>query len=161
MSTLSNRPIGFQSRECSGCGAALFVASVAGVVLCPACERSDAVARIGKLAAEAQALRDGTGIFAGMTVDERSEQLAALGLPAIDSKPKYPGFASMDSDRLIRIIAGDDLFTMPGESAGEVVGEALAEICRRLAPPTDEEREDIEATCCQLDAAGRENFDVC
>lgn len=156
MSTLSNRPIGFQSRACNGCNAALFVAAtvpVAGVVLCQRCERSDASARIAGLLADVQSLCEGSGVFAGMTPAERSEQLAAMGLPGIDAEPKFKGFAKLSDDRLIRIISGEDLFTMPGESAGQAVGEALTELCNRLAQPTPAERDKIESICEQMDLA--------
>jgi hypothetical protein len=105
-----------------------------------------------QLIADAQALRQGTGVFAALSLAERNEQLQALGLTP-DALPvlRYPGFLTMSDDGLIDIVsaaaAGEPLPLGGHESGDEVLAEASAELARRLGTwePTAAEREEIES----------------
>ncbi|MDB5293205.1 MAG: hypothetical protein JWL69_4446 [Phycisphaerales bacterium] len=82
-----------------------------------------------RLIADAQALRQGTGVFAALSLGERNEQLQALGLTP-DAVPtlKYPGFLTMSDDALIDIVsaaaAGEPLPLGGHESRDEVLRRA-------------------------------------
>jgi hypothetical protein len=114
-----------------------------------AAARGDALAAARKLASDARDLRNGCGAFAGLTVEERSEQLAAMGLSPI-AACKFPGFATLGDDALIAIVCaaedGESLPLREGETRDDVLYAASAELARRLGhwEPSPAERAQIE-----------------
>jgi hypothetical protein len=143
-------PSGFVQAVCLGCQTAISVPADMNPPLCNACQRSQAMADIHKLLCEIRDLRAGNGMYGLLTPEERDEQLASLGLPAVDAEPKYPGFAKVDSETLINIIA-DPQCSAPYDDAKIMVSEALAELCNRIdgqteREPTPSEREELERT---------------
>ena len=150
MSTLlaprvSFHPIGHVDAQCIGCAAALSVAAGITHPLCPACERSQAWAEAARLLSDIRDLRDGSGVFAGLTDDERQEQLAALGLPSINATPRFPAFKALSDNQLIDV-AGSENATI------EQVAAAAVELAARLEAwaPTPRERAEIELTSIVL-----------
>lgn len=73
--------------RCPGCGTLIPAGSDSVRSCCTACRRSQAENEARRLLADACDLRDGTGIFAGLTIEERREQLRALVLSTDDGKP--------------------------------------------------------------------------
>ena len=65
---------------CIGCNAAIETPAGSPAPRCTSCQRSDAEAEASKLLADARDLRDGKGIYAGLTAEERREQLQSLVL---------------------------------------------------------------------------------
>jgi hypothetical protein len=143
---VSFQPVGYVSARCIGCDAAISVPAGSGNPICPKCQRGQVLADISRLLADIRDLRNGDGVFEGLTLEERNEQLTALGLPPIAAKPRFPGFATMSDDALIDVVAGDACF-MPGERE-DAIAEATVELARRLDAwtPTPREQAEIERT---------------
>lgn len=76
-----------EQARCPGCGTLVPAGSDSIVSCCTTCRRSQAENEVRRLLADARDLRDGTGIFAGLTAEERREQLQQLVLSTDDGKP--------------------------------------------------------------------------
>lgn len=83
-------PAGYVESACMECGAAIAVPFGNPFPCCESCKRSNAQAEAMRLLADAKDLRDGRGIFAGLTADERQEQLRQLVISTGDGKPVAP-----------------------------------------------------------------------
>lgn len=111
----SHVPADFAEAICAGCNSAILVPVGSSFVpRCTTCQRSDAEAEAQRLLADAKDLRDGKGIYAGLTADERKEQLQGLVLSTVkdDWKPEIKpideslrDFVTCLSDSSIDILA--------------------------------------------------------
>ncbi len=117
-------------------------------------ERSQVWADAAQLVDEVKRLRAGHPPYDILSPEERAEQLAALAPDTRDVTPlRYPGFLALGDDALIAVVA--DPFTLPGESAEQMVAEASAELARRLfaAERTAlEQRDDMETRILTLES---------
>jgi hypothetical protein len=105
-------PAGHIEAVCVGCNAAIEIPAGGPIPRCTACQRSDAEAEAAKLLADARDLRNGTGVFSGLTADERHEQLSALILSSDDGRHRastiqesISGFVEMLDDAGVDFLA--------------------------------------------------------
>jgi len=137
------QPEGFITTECIGCADVVSVPHGTRQPLCPSCQRAMAWGEASRLLSDVRELRDGKGVFALLTAEERNEQLSAMGLPTTDKPLRFPGFGRLTDSQLISIIAGDEYF---GAEQGIAIGEALVELSYRMDrnPPSPAERAELE-----------------
>lgn len=119
MSTLSlpashSIPADYIEAVCIGCNAAIEISAGSALPRCTACHRSDAEGESQRLVADTKDLRDGKGIYATLTDEQRKQQLQDLVLSTVkdDWKPEIKpideslgSFVACLSDSSVDILA--------------------------------------------------------